>query len=249
MPPPTFDRLWFDCDSTLSTIEGIDELGALRPGVAAEIAELTRRAMAGEIPLAAVYGRRLALIRPTRREVAAVARRYAETLVPHARDVVAALGFLGKDVGVISGGLLPAVLGAAEALGIPAAKVRAVDLRFDAAGEYAGFDETSPLARSGGKTEVLGATKGSGKSALVGDGATDLEAASAVDLFVGFGGVAAREAVKRGAPVYLDSASLAPLLLVVTTEEERARLAAEPRFAPVLAAAEAGRASIHWKQP
>jgi phosphoserine phosphatase len=241
-----FRRIWFDCDSTISTIEGIDELGALRPGAAAEIAELTRRAMAGEIPLGAVYGRRLELIRPTQREVAAVGRRYAETLVPWAAEVVAALKSLGKEIGIVSGGLRPAVLGAARAVGVRAEDVLAVDLAFDASGNYAGFDRGSPLARTGGKTEILAALRQPGlRTALVGDGATDAEAASAVDLFIGFGGVVVREAVKRAAPVYLEGASLAPLLLVLATAEERVRLAADPLFAPVVAAAEAGRASLH----
>ena len=45
----------FDCDSTLSTIEGVDEL-ALRAGVGDEVARLTTAAMAGEVPLDQVYG-------------------------------------------------------------------------------------------------------------------------------------------------------------------------------------------------
>jgi phosphoserine phosphatase len=48
----------FDCDSTLSTIEGIDELARLSDSeneVAVRIAALTKRAMEGDIPLEAVY--------------------------------------------------------------------------------------------------------------------------------------------------------------------------------------------------
>jgi len=55
---PPYGTIAFDCDSTLSTIEGIDELAALiGVGVdGAEIAALTERAMAGEIALEEVYG-------------------------------------------------------------------------------------------------------------------------------------------------------------------------------------------------
>ena len=48
---PRFNAVCFDCDSTLSRIEGIDELGR-NAGCEAEIAELTNAAMDGKIALA-----------------------------------------------------------------------------------------------------------------------------------------------------------------------------------------------------
>ena len=42
--PPKFDAVCFDCDSTLSRIEGINEL-ARRAGCEAEIASMTEAAM------------------------------------------------------------------------------------------------------------------------------------------------------------------------------------------------------------
>ena len=47
---------------------------------------------------------------------------------------------------------------------------------------------------------------------LVGDGATDIEAAGVVDLFVAYAGVVARPGVVDAAPVVLRSRSLAPLV-------------------------------------
>src|SRR6187401_3016155 len=69
----------FDCDSTLSTIEGIEELARDHR---AEVEALTEEAMRGAIPLEQVYGRRLELVRPPRGRVLALGRRYIETLVP-----------------------------------------------------------------------------------------------------------------------------------------------------------------------
>jgi phosphoserine phosphatase len=47
---------------------------------------------------------------------------------------------------------------------------------------------------------------------MVGDGISDLEAASEVDLFIGFGGVVARDAVKQRAEQFVESFSeIAPL--------------------------------------
>ena len=57
-----FRTVLFDCDSTLSTIEGIEELAAAnRP----EIVALTEAAMRGEVPLETVYAKRLELVQPT----------------------------------------------------------------------------------------------------------------------------------------------------------------------------------------
>lgn len=55
-------------------------------------------------------------------------------------------------------------------------------------GDYAGFDETEPTSRSGGKAVVidfLKKTKGYNNLILIGDGATDLEACPPADGFIG----------------------------------------------------------------
>ena len=75
-----FDAVCFDCDSTLSRIEGIDEL-AKRAGCEAEIAALTKAAMNGEVPLDAVYGKRLERVRPGRADLDWLAQRYVEEMV------------------------------------------------------------------------------------------------------------------------------------------------------------------------
>ncbi|HEX2167954.1 MAG TPA: HAD-IB family phosphatase [Longimicrobiales bacterium] len=201
----------FDCDSTLSAVEGIDELAV---ACRSEVEALTDAAMRGDLPLEAVYGRRLELIRPTRRQLEELAALYVERLVPDAVAVVAALRAEGIGVRVLSGGLLPAVVAVADALGIPRSDVAAVGISFDGSGGYAGFDEVSPLARSRGKCDVLAAWREDGNAPmmLVGDGATDAEAADAVDVFVAFAGVAERAAVTAAADAVVRSPSLAPVL-------------------------------------
>lgn len=226
--PPPYGTVVFDCDSTLSAMEGIEELAR---GDAA-IARLTADAMEGRLPLEEVYGKRLALVRPTRAEVERIGQRYVERMVPNADRLVAALRWLGKGVFVVSGGLEPAVLALARALALPAECVRAVAIRFDERGEYAGYDERSPLARARGKVAVLeelARRPGAGRLAFVGDGATDLEASPAADRFIAFGGVERRASVLAQARVRClepDFRALAPLLL---TGEESERLAADPQ--------------------
>jgi len=210
-PAPRYGSVVFDCDSTLSAVEGIDELAGPRR---AEVARLTDAAMLGEIPLEAVYGRRLDLIRPTRAQVDALAHQYIAALVPDAPAVIDALRGEGVAVRIMSGGLLPAVAAVAAHLGIPATDVGAVGIQFDPAGVFTGFDQRSPLTRAGGKHELMSAWRCElpGPVMFVGDGATDLEAASAADLFVAFAGIADRPAVTAAADVVIRTLSLAPIV-------------------------------------
>ncbi|MFM7296174.1 MAG: HAD-IB family phosphatase, partial [Planctomycetota bacterium] len=145
---PPYGTLVFDCDSTLSAIEGIDELAGERKP---EIATLTERAMAGEVPLEAVYGRRLELLRPTRAQVAALGTQYVAHALPHARELIRALQALGKRVCILSGGLRQAIFALSDELRIDSGDVFAVDIFHGRDGSYAGFDEDSPLTRAGGK--------------------------------------------------------------------------------------------------
>ncbi len=221
------DAVFFDCDSTLSTLEGIDEL-ARRRGV--DVAELTNRAMDGELPMDRVYAARLELILPDAEDFAWLARRYGATAVPGAAEVVASLQGLGVACHVVSGGLRPAILPFAAELGIPPERVHAVPYPLDAADPVA-VAAAHPLARNGGKPAVVAEVCAGGppraRRLLVGDGSSDLEAAAEVGLFVGFGGVVDRPRVAAAARVHLR----APGLWAV------AALAAGPARAAALASA------------
>jgi phosphoserine phosphatase len=106
------------------------------------------------------------------------------------------------QVYLVTGGFYDIVVPVAEALGISEANIFANRILFDDAGAYAGFDESALTSRTGGKAEVVHAVKarpGHGVVAMIGDGATDMEARPPADVFVGFGGNAIRAAVRDGA--------------------------------------------------
>ncbi len=221
---PPFDVICFDCDSTLTTLEGIDEL-AVRAGIAAEIVPLTTAAMDGTLTIDQVYAKRLELIRPDAAALAWVGQRYVEEIVPGAKETIATLTALGKAVHIISGGLLQPVLDIAKAFGVPPDRVHAVLVLLDASGNYAGFDETSPLAKKGGKATVCRTIRERyGRIALVGDGVTDLEARDGGAAVIGFGGVVARPLVQAGADVFIPGPSLTAVLPALLTAEELANL-------------------------
>ena len=193
--------VFFDVDSTLVTIEGIDVLADGNP----EIAKLTEAAMNGEIPLDQVYGKRLAMIRPSKTAVEQLGETYVRSLVDGTKETIAALQDNGAVVHLVTAGIGQAILPLAAALGIAPRKVHAVALTFDADGNYKDFDRRSFLTRPGGKELVVRdvCARSHGKAAFIGDGVSDLEAKPAVDLFIGFGGVVVRPRVKENADLYV----------------------------------------------
>lgn len=205
-----FRFVFFDVDSTLVTIEGIDVLAGGNP----EIVRLTDAAMDGRVPLDDVYRRRLEIIRPTREDIAALGRRYVESLTEGAEQTIAALREAGADIHLVTAGIAQAIDPLARHLGIAPRAVHAVSLSFDSSGRYAGFDSRSLLTRAGGKELVVHSilARAKGKSAFVGDGVTDLDAMRVVDLFIGFGGVQVRDLVKEKSEVYVTDRSLTSVL-------------------------------------
>ena len=221
---PRFDAVCFDCDSTLTRIEGIDEL-ARRAGREAEIASLTEAAMNGAIPLEAVYAKRLELVRPDRAALAWLAERYTDEMVSGAAETIAMLRRQDKAVYVVTSGLLQAVAEFAHVLGLAPAQVHAVEVHFDSAGAYQGFDSSSPLCCNDGKAAIcrtIGATHGN--VAMVGDGVTDLAARAGGAYVVGYGGVVHRDIMLQGTDHYISAPFLTATLSALLTEEEQGGL-------------------------
>jgi len=201
-----FASVVLDVDSTLSGIEGIDWLAARRGAdVAARVSALTEEAMRGAIPLDAVYGERLALVRPSMEDVWALAGAYAGTAAPGAVDALARFAEAGVEVALVSGGVREAIVPFAATLGVVPSAVYAVPVRFDARGEYAGYDAESPLATQGGKRLVVEHLALPRPALAVGDGSTDAAMRPAVAAFAAYTGFVRRDAVVRGADHELPS--------------------------------------------
>lgn len=192
--------LFIDCDSTLSTIEGIDELARGKGGeVFAQVVELTDAAMNGEIPIGEVFPRRMEMIRPDRELCDAVAARYVETVVPGVPEMIREMKAAGWLPVILSGGFAPLIEPLARHLGI--GHVEAVPLYFNDDGSYKGYGEDYPTTRNLGKNEVIREWTRAllpERVVMIGDGVSDLETKPDVDVFIGFGGVVARPKVKDG---------------------------------------------------
>ena len=240
-----YDEVFFDCDSTLTAIEGIEELARLK-GMGGAISGMTQRAMEGEVRLEDVYAERLDLLCPTRAELQRIALGYREGVVPDARQVIAALRYLGRRVHIVSGGIAEPVIAFGNWLGVATDCIHAVGLEFDQlagrwweyrqrsknpAERYLGF-VPGPLSESRGKAAVINQVRRKpGRALLVGDGVSDLLARPAVELVVGFGGVVHRKRVASEADIFVASAGLAPILPLVARPQEYEHCLDTPRQA------------------
>ncbi len=219
----------FDVDSTVSPDEGIDVLAAFAK-VGDRVAELTRSAMGGGMNFQDALRARLELIRPTRAMIEACLLAHPPRLNPGIAQLVEALERRGTAVYLVSGGFEPFVLPLAEMLRLPPDRVIAnrfvpVNRAEGAQGAQGAqgvggvmtFDPACPTARSGGKGVALAGLKrahGYEPLVMIGDGVTDMEARPPADLFIGYGGIAARAPVQAGADWYVTE--FQPLRLALT---------------------------------
>lgn len=84
---PPYDRVCFDCDSTLCTIEGLDRL-AERAGIATQLRPITAAAMNGDTDFDNAYAERLALLRPDQAAVDWLAEQYQSSITPGANELL-----------------------------------------------------------------------------------------------------------------------------------------------------------------
>ncbi|MBI5622461.1 MAG: phosphoglycerate dehydrogenase [Elusimicrobia bacterium] len=175
-----------DFDSTLVRVEALDELAALclkgRPGADAVLRrfrEITEKGMAGELAFDESLRRRLALIRPTRRHLAALTRLLSKSVTRSFARNKAFFKRFGRDVYVVSGGFREYMLPVLTRLGIPEDHVFGNTFVF-AGDAVAGFDEANPLCKDDGKAAVARSLGLEGEVFVIGDGWTDWRMKEAV---------------------------------------------------------------------
>src|SRR5579863_8854630 len=86
------EAIIFDCDGTLSRIEGIDEL-ARRNGAGEKVRDLTEEAMGKTGLNLCLYKKRLDLVKPTQEQVISLGMEYFTNRVP---DLEATLSLLKR---------------------------------------------------------------------------------------------------------------------------------------------------------
>lgn len=231
------DLLWrrhprlvvFDMDSTLITQEVIDLLAAKLGGadggdLAARVADITHRAMLGELPFDGAFRERVALLKGLPESVFTELRP-ALDVTRGARPLLRALRRLGVRTAVLSGGFQPLTSWLAGELGIDHA--HANDVVIDG-GRLTGEVRGTIVGRER-KAELLldiAAREGIDPSQVVavGDGANDLAMMAAAGLGVAWN---AKPRVQMEADARLNGDSLLDLLYLFGFTSEEIKMLSE----------------------
>lgn len=229
MPDEPIDAFFFDCDGTLSLMEGIDVLAEMN-GVGEQVKEITQRCMAVTGLSLADYRERLLYVKPSKKQLDELAELYRTHRAPGALETIQLLQSIGKKIYIISAGIKAALLPLAHDLGIPPERVLAVDVYFDDKGHYAGFNEKSYLVQAEGKNRQINEVlKKNERSLLLGDGFSDWEAHTVVTRFIGFSGLSPKTWVRTHSEFFITSSNIYPVINLGLTHEEQMNLAPEFR--------------------
>ncbi|MDT3400496.1 phosphoserine phosphatase SerB [Streptomyces sp. B1866] len=206
-----------DVDSTLIQDEVI-ELFAAHAGCEAEVAEVTARAMRGELDFEESLHARVALLAGVDEGVVDKVRAEVR-LTPGARTLIRTLKRLGYQVGVVSGGFTQVTDDLKERLGLDFASANTLEVRD---GKLTGR-VTGEVVDRAGKARLLrrfAAEAGVplAQTVAIGDGANDLDMLNAAGLGVAFN---AKPVVRQAAHTAVNVPFLdAALYLLGITREE-----------------------------
>ncbi len=204
----------FDFDSTLFPDESLDEVLKLslrkdpqRKEKSRQIEDICRAGMEGRISFEDSLEKRFTIAKLHKDDIA----EYLKTC-PHVssamKKCVEFIQKKGQRVIVISGGFNQWILPLSKMAGIKEEFVFTNRFLFNEEGFVTGFMEQNPLARSGGKPELISQLRSSGTVVgtvvMIGDGASDLEVLKAgqADMFLGFGIYQCRPNVEASTPYF-----------------------------------------------
>lgn len=212
------DAVVFDCDSTLSRIEGIDKI-AEKNGVLSKVQFLTEKAMSETGVFNSMYAQRLDIVKPTLEQMFWASEQYYDARTEHVVEVISLLQNLGKPVYIASAGIRQAIKPFAKRLNIPAENVYAVNIYFHPDGSYKDYQRDSLLIEH--KASVVDQLKLKHPRIVhIGDGMNDVEAAHIATRFIGYGGDVYRANVAKLSHFYILCSSMLAVLPLLLTQKE-----------------------------
>lgn len=171
-----------DFDSTLVSVESLDELGRIalaqnpnQEQIMREIDAITRAGMEGHLSFTESLKSRLRLFQASREHITQLIPLLTEKVTPSARRNKDFFTTHRESLYIVSGGFAEYVVPVAAELGIAADHVYANTFVFDAAGMITGFDETNPLAHDQGKVICVRSLPPVDIRYVIGDGMTDYQ--------------------------------------------------------------------------
>lgn len=199
-----------DMDSTMIEQECIDEL-ADALGIKDKVADITERAMRGELDFEAALDTRVGLLKGLERTIVEEVRRERITLAPGGRALIQTMKAYGAYTALVSGGFTLFAEYFAKRIGFD--EFAANVLEFDESGALTGTVEKPIVDKDTKRNRLMALTAEKGlttaQTMAVGDGANDLDMLRAAGLGVA---IHAKPIVAEQASVRIDHGDLTALL-------------------------------------
>lgn len=197
-----------DFDSTLVTVESLDELARIAlqgqknsNEIISRIQEITERGMDGRLPINESLTQRLQLLSASKPHIQRVVALLKKKISP---SFLKNKDFLKKNkdsIYVLSAGFREYILPITKSLGLRDDHVFANTFTFDSSGKITGLDKSNPLSQVQGKIKQARTFKLKGAVHAIGDGFTDyeLKEAGIADCFYCFTETLERSVVMQNA--------------------------------------------------
>lgn len=171
-----------DFDSTVTQVEGLDELAAIALKGQADGAEIVKKikaltdaGMSGEISFSEALKSRIELLKANKSHI--------EILIDFLKTKISDSFLRNKsflkeynaDIYIVSSGFREFILPITQSLGLKDENVYANTFTFDEEGNITGVDQSNVLAQTGGKIKLMESLKFEGHVSVIGDGYTDFE--------------------------------------------------------------------------
>lgn len=201
----------FDFDSTIITVESLDEVlllsvdGSKKEQLKKELEAITDLGMNGDIDLKSSIERRINLISLKESDIKNFQSIVVNLITPGITDTIKLLKKYNCDIYFISGGLLECILPVAKELEIPEQNCFANT--YNIKDNKIILDDNNSLMHSDGKSKIIKSIKKlypEKKLVIIGDGISDLipYETGIADIFIGFGVNKIRQKVQEKAPQY-----------------------------------------------
>lgn len=171
-----------DFDSTITKVEGLDELASIAlaksPDGASKIKkikEITDLGMSGDLSFSEALEQRIALLTANKSDIETLIKFLKKNISNSFLRNKSFLKEYSNQIIVVSSGFKEFIIPIVESLGLKAVNVYANTFEFDKEGNITGVDNTNVLAHTGGKISLVKSLNLKGHISVIGDGFTDFE--------------------------------------------------------------------------